>query len=89
MIESDNLLQNVIIEGRKRLNVSGVKEVCAFDDETIVVDTVLGRMTIKGENMHIENFNSEAGDLAVSGKFHAAVYMSDAQNGGFFSRLFR
>ena len=45
--ENLNVVQNVIIESRKRLNVSGVKDVSSFDDETILLDTVFGKMTIK------------------------------------------
>jgi len=83
-------VQNVIIENRKSLNISGVKDVSNFDDETILLDTELGRMTVKGEGLHIESFNANTGDLTATGKVHAVVYMSDAkQNGSFFSRVFR
>lgn len=90
MEENNNIYQNVIIEGRKKLSVSGVKDVSSFDDETILLDTLLGKMTIKGEGLKIESFNNETGDLTASGKVHAAVYMSDGRSGGgFISRLFR
>ena len=90
MEENVAVVQNVIIENRKRLNISGVKDVSSFDDETVLLDTALGRMTIKGEGLHIESFNTTTGDLTATGKVHAVVYMSDAkQSGGFWSRLFR
>ena len=90
MEENLNTVQNVIIESRKRLNISGVKDVTSFDDETILLDTVFGRMTIKGENIRIESFNPTTGDIVANGKIHAVVYMSDAKtSGGFFSRLLR
>ncbi len=82
--------QNVIMQGREKLNVTGVKEVCSFDDETIVLETTLGRMTVKGEGMHIVSYNTEIGDLFAEGHFHAAVYMSDGKSGGgVLSRIFR
>ena len=88
--ENTNIYQNVIIESRKKLSISGVKDVISFDDETILLNTLLGNMTVKGENIHIESFDAESGDLTATGKIHATVYMSDAKNsGGFFSRLFR
>lgn len=83
-------VQNVIIENRKSLNISGVKDVSNFDDETILLETSLGKMTIKGEGLRIECFNSSNGDLTATGKVHAVVYMSDIKSsGGFFSRMFR
>lgn len=90
MEENLSAVQNVIMENRKRLNISGVKDVSSFDDETVLLDTVLGRMTIKGEGLHIESFNTGTGDLTAIGKIYAVVYMSDAKmSGGLLSRLFR
>ena len=90
MEENLNTSHNIIIENRKRLNISGVKEVASFDDETILLDTVLGKITVKGEGLHIESFNMQTGDLCAIGKIFAVVYMSDAKvSGGVFSRLFR
>lgn len=90
MDENIATVQNVIIENRKRINISGVKEVISFDDETFLLDTALGKMTLKGENLNMESFNNSTGDLSATGKIYAVVYMSDAKvSGGFLSRLFR
>ena len=90
MEENLNVVQNVIIESRKRLNISGVKDVSSFDDETILLDTVFGKMTIKGDGLRVESFNTSTGEIVTNGKIHAVVYMSDTKtSGGFLSRLFR
>lgn len=89
-MEDNHVNQNIIMENRKRLSVSGVKEVVTFDDETLLLISVLGKITVKGEGLHIESYNTESGDLTVSGTFHAVVYMSDDKtSGGFISRFFR
>ena len=80
---------NIIIEDRKKLTLSGVKNVISFDDETLLLETVLGRLTVKGAGLHIVNFDTASGDLFAEGKIYAAVYTSDEKNGGFFSRVFR
>lgn len=79
----------IIAQSRKNLNVSGVKEVLSFDEETIQLDTVLGRLTVKGDGMHIISFHAETGDLVAEGRLHALVYVSEESSGGFWSRLFR
>lgn len=81
--------QNIIIEDRKKLTLSGVKDVISFDDETLLLETVLGRLTVKGAGLHIVNFDTASGDLFAEGKIYAVVYTSDEKNGGFFSRVFR
>ncbi len=90
MEENNHIIQNVIIENRKKLNISGVKQVVSFDDETVLLETALGRMTVKGENLKIDSFNTSTGDLTAIGMIHAVVYMAgENTGGGFISRLFR
>lgn len=80
---------NAIIENRKKLTLTGVKDVLSFDEETVILDTVLGRLTIKGAGLHIINFDTQSGDLSAEGRLYAYVYTSEEKSGGFFSRLFR
>lgn len=88
-MENIEMNHSVIAEGRKKLSISGVKDVLSFDEETIQLDTVQGRMTIKGEGLHIQSFHTESGDLSAEGRLHALVYISDERPGGFLARLFR
>lgn len=59
---------NIIIEDRKKLTLSGVKDVISFDDETLLLETALGRLTVKGAGLHIVNFDTASGDLFAEGK---------------------
>lgn len=80
---------NAIIEDRKKFTLTGVKDVLTFDEETVMLETALGRLAIKGSSLHILNFNNESGDLSGEGKVHALIYTSDEKSGGFFSKLLR
>lgn len=80
---------NLILENRNRLNMSGVIKVENFDENEILMQTHLGRMTIRGEELHITRFNTETGDLLLDGNIFAIVYTTDKATGGFFSRLIR
>ena len=62
---------NIIIEDRKKLTLSGVKDVISFDDETLLLETALGRLTVKGAGLHIVNFDTASGDLFAEGKIYA------------------
>ena len=85
-IRSNN---NIIIENRKKFNFSGIKDVISFDEETIVMESVLGRLVLKGIGLHIQSFETETGDLLGEGRVNAVVYTVDEKNGGLFSRIFR
>ena len=42
---------NIVLEGRRLLTVSGVSDVDSFDEETVVVFTELGELTVKGSDL--------------------------------------
>ncbi len=81
---------NLILENRKRLNLSGVVRVDNFDENEVSVHTHLGHLSVRGEQLHITRFNTETGDMLLDGNIYALVYTTDKEkSGGFFSRLFR
>ena len=85
-----SLPHHVLLEDRKHLTVSGVEDVERFDENTIVLSTTRGAMTITGENLHIEKLSLDGGDLKVEGEVEALVYEEErGSQGGFFARLLR
>lgn len=81
---------HVILEGRTSLTVSGVEEVESFDENTILMATLGGRLAVRGEELHIEKLSLEGGDLKVEGRVDGVTYEDDGQErGSFWSRLFR
>lgn len=93
MIEDKKIIKvphNLILENRKNLNISGVKDVGKFDEENIIVITEMGELSIKGTQLHINKFSVENGELNVEGEISSLSYSDIQQNqGGFFSKLFR
>ena len=81
---------NVIMEGRSRLNVSGVEDVESFDETNIIVHTTKGTLVIVGSELHIEKLSLDGGDLSVDGKIDSLRYEQSAkEKGSLFSRLFK
>ncbi len=81
---------DLIMESRKNLNMNGVSDVKGFDDEKIIITTVLGELTVKGSRLHIGSFSQESGELHIDGEINELHYSENKQNeGGFFSKLFR
>ena len=63
--------QQLTLDNRKKIKVTGVSEVENFSDNAIEIDTCLGKLTIKGENLKISKLNIEDGELAVDGKINS------------------
>ena len=89
MEENIRINHNIIVDDRKKMTLTGVKDVLSFDEETVVLDTSLGRLTVKGSGLHIVNFDTKSGDLSAEGRLYALVYTTEEKSGGFFSRVFR
>ena len=81
---------NLILEGRKRLNISGVEDVESFDEESVVVYTTKGLLIVNGKDLHIEKLSLDGGDLAIEGEVDSLRYEEESkERGGFFSRMFK
>ena len=93
MAEEKKLIKmqhNVIMEGRRTLTVTGVMDIDSFDEETVIVFTEMGELTIKGVNLHINKIDVDSGDLQMEGDIESLTYSdNEPQKGGFFARLFR
>jgi sporulation protein YabP len=73
---------------REKLNLTGVQDVSGFDESLIVLVTSLGPLTIRGEELHIDKIDLNAGQLEVRGRVSELSYEEPAHEGGFWSRLF-
>ncbi len=78
------------VEDRKKIAITGVKDVDSFDEQTITLVTDFGELSVKGAGLHIEKLSTDSGEMTVEGRIDALVYSDNApaQN-GFFSRVFR
>lgn len=65
---------NLSLENRKRLTLTGVIEVINFDDETILLSTNLGKLTIKGEGLKVDKLDVKNGDVIIKGVISSLVY---------------
>ncbi len=82
--------QNIFLENRSKMTISGVEEVANFNEETITMFTTLGQLTIKGKGMHIVSLNVESGDAEIEGQISALGYSDNlSKKSGILARLFR
>ncbi len=65
---------SVVMERRESVAVTGVLDVISFDEETIIAETELGVLILRGENLHVNRLNLETGDLEVDGGINNVSY---------------
>lgn len=82
----------VVITNREEMNINGVVDVISFDETSIVIETEMGMLEIKGEALHVNHLNLENGEMSLTGDIEAIEYDDKAiyKKGGksIISRLF-
>ena len=86
-----NIVQNLVLENRKKLSVSGVNDVLSFDDQVVMVDTELGLLTVKGDNLRINKLSLDTTEVAIDGTINSLNYSEKQSKGsaGFFGKIFK
>lgn len=88
----NNVIQNLILENRNKLSISGVKDVMSFDDQVVIMETELGLLTIKGDNLKINKLSLDTSEVVVEGEISNMGYSDHSkreQDGGLFSKIFK
>jgi sporulation protein YabP len=84
---------SISVSRRESAVVTGVMDVISFDEETVIAETELGSLIIKGLNLHVNRLNLENGELEVDGEIVSVNYEDQSvfgkSGGSFLSRLFK
>lgn len=91
-MENITKMQNIILENRNRLNITGVEDVLSFDEQTITALTTLGLLIIKGNNLHLNQFSLDTTELSVEGDIVSLQYndkQTSRKGENLFTKIFK
>ena len=86
------VIQNLILENRSKLSISGVLDVLSFDDQVVMIETDLGLLTCKGENLRINKLSIDTSEVIVEGEINYLAYSegnNDREGQSLLSKIFR
>lgn len=89
MEKSREPVQQLILDSRKKLKISGVSDVDSFSETIVAADTCMGRLTVKGEQLKINKLNTDDGELVLEGRINSLEYTKKKEKGSFFENIFR
>lgn len=69
-----NIIQNIIIENREKITISGVLDVLSFDDQIVILETELGLLNVKGDNLKINKLSLDTSEVIIEGQFFNLGY---------------
>ncbi len=83
----------VTLNNRRSGNFSGVKDVISFDPKEILLQTEMGTLLIKGEELHVSRLSLERGEVDIDGLVISMTYSDTEERGkkteNFLGKLFR
>lgn len=87
-----NVIQNLVLENREKLSISGVSDVLSFDDQIVIVETELGLLSVKGENLRINKLSIDTSEVVVEGDIFNLSYSeksADKKGGSLIGKIFK
>ena len=95
-MDKDNILttsnHSVSINERKNILITGVKKIDSFDEEEFYLETTMGDLIIKGEELEIIKLDTYQGNVSIKGKVDSLTYTEDGKKNkesGVFNKLFK
>ncbi len=78
---------------RKNLVITGIKKIENFDNEQFLLETVMGFIIIKGENLELIKLDTLQGNVSIKGIVNSISYVDDLskkdKDNSIISRLFK
>jgi sporulation protein YabP len=67
------------LNDRKNIIISGIKKINSFDEKEFDLDSIMGNIIIKGENLEMIKLDTIEGNVSIKGKINSFMY-SDIQS---------
>ncbi len=84
---------SITINDRKSIIITGVKKIDSFDNEEFLMETTMGYIIVKGDELEIIKLDTYQGNVSIKGKINSFSYMENAskkeKEDGVFSKLFK
>ena len=84
---------SISVVERKNILITGVKKVDSFDNEEFLVETVMGYLALKGEDLELIKLDTLTGSVTIKGLVNSFDYIEDSKTkekeGSIITRLFK
>lgn len=83
---------SVNIVERKNILISGVKKLDSFDSEEFLLETIMGYLVLKGENLEMIKLDTLQGTVSIKGLIKSFDYLEDVKKDkehSLINRLFK
>ena len=72
------------VKNRNLTEIDGIESVAAFDEGFVAINTSVGKITIEGDGMKIDDLSKEKGSIKIIGKINSISFDNVAHKRGVF-----
>lgn len=91
-MNQDLSTQEIILKNRTDLRITGVTKLESLNSNEFYLETVLGKMLVKGTELEMKQLDLEKQILVIVGKVHSMEYLNRQKaekEKSFLAKLFR
>jgi len=70
-----------MLERRQGGTITGVRDVTSFDEKEIRLVTEEGKLSVRGEGLHVKQLDLQKGEVELQGRIDQLVYLNKKQTG--------
>ena len=85
----ENKNQIITLTDRKYLIVSGTNKIISLKSDLIQLDTVLGGISVGGQNLELIKLDNASFKAEISGEINSIKYLDKSEKIPFFRKLFK
>ena len=88
----DKFAENISVNERKLIYITGVNKIESFDEEEFLLDTSMGYLAIKGNGLEIVRLDTKDGIVSIKGNVDSFAYFDNVKKGtksSLFDKLFK
>ncbi len=78
-VNNESKKSNIFLENRKSIEITGVFEVLGFDEEKVLLNTVLKKLEICGNNLKICKLDLKNGEVNITGNINECKYLDNTK----------
>ena len=71
--------QRITVTDRKSVEIDGVSSVREFDENGVLLETPLGKISVEGRELKIENFEKATGKILITGSIIGVFYLEKSE----------
>ncbi len=95
----DKILENIStvshqinLSERKQIMLTGIKKINSFDNEEFLMESTMGIILLKGNDLEIIKLDTHDGNVSIKGQINSITYMDDhkkPKEDSFIAKLFK